>query len=153
MNGIKPFPSSSQVIMGIFVVFLFSPCRARWPVGNGRGKWEWKRWKGEEKSGHCLRASFSMHSPDRAWCWQHNSRATWQLIGGKKRQNGDVFVGRICMPMSFSLDWLKVSLFLSLFLSQSLTLFSLPAFSHSFPPVANLVPRDLRMLSFKNLVF
>lgn len=54
-------------------------------------------------------------------------------------------MGRVCMPMSFSLDCLKVSLFLS----QSFTLFSFSAFSHSFPPVANLVPRDLRMLSFK----
>ncbi len=130
VNGIKPFPSSSQVIIGIVVVVLFSPCRAWWSVGNGRGKWEWKRWKGKEKSGHCLRASFSMHSPDRAWCWQHNSRATWQLIGGERergRMEMCLWEGFVCQWALAWTDWKSLSFSLSvihtLFSSSFLSFF------------------------------
>lgn len=105
--------------MGIFVVFLFSPCRAWWPVGNGRGKWGWKRWKGEEKSGHCLRASFSMHFPGRGWCWQHNSRMTWQLMGEKRgRMEMCLWEGFICQWALSWTDWKSLSFF--------------PSHSHSF---------------------
>lgn len=100
--------------MGIFVVFLLSSCRVWWPAGNGRGKWEWKRWKGEEKSGHCLRASFSMHSPGRGWCWQHNSRMTWQLMGEKRgRMEMCLWEGFVCQWALAWTNWKSLSFSLS----------------------------------------